>query len=380
MPDRPSPYRRSLFSFLLLSIALPSSAPAAIRGNGPADAPVATAAAAETDLAADQFSPGFLGIYRKVMEIEPEILKYAKKYDVDVSLARAVCMYESGGNGDLTSGAGAKGYFQVMPSTFRLLGVQTNIEAGIKYLGQLIRQFDREDYALAAYNGGPGRVVRGRGLPLESLQYVLGVGHYRSVLHMHEAAVRRAASTLTLSTSRVGDTWEAISKRVGMSVIELRLYNPFLTDARLRRGGRLVAYPRIGAVPLLQTGDDGRIRYRARLGDNYFNIAFAFEVGLDALRSENGLWRLQVLPPGMVLTIPDADAIMSRAPAVERAAVVTPPPAPEPEVRLHRVTRGENLTVIARRYGTTVAELRAANGLRRSSVIRPGQRLRIPLD
>ena len=75
---------------------------------------------------------------------------------MDPSLARAVCMYESGGNGQLTSGAGANGYFQVMPATFRLMRVPTNIEAGIKYLGQLVAQFGREDYALAAYNGGPG--------------------------------------------------------------------------------------------------------------------------------------------------------------------------------------------------------------------------------
>ena len=57
---------------------------------------------------------------------------------------------------------GAKGYFQVMPSTFKALKVKTNIEAGIKYLSQMIRRFDREDYALGAYNGGPGRIARGR--------------------------------------------------------------------------------------------------------------------------------------------------------------------------------------------------------------------------
>ena len=40
----------------------------------------------------------------------------------------AVCLYESGGNANLTSRAGARGYFQVMPSTFRSLRVETNIE------------------------------------------------------------------------------------------------------------------------------------------------------------------------------------------------------------------------------------------------------------
>jgi LysM repeat protein len=375
MPDRWSASHRYLLFVCLLACLAGAPTRAFADDAIVADSP----SAAEVD--ADRFSPGFLGIYRKILEIEPEIVKYARKYDVDVSLATAVCMYESGGNADLTSGAGAKGYFQVMPSTFRLLDVDTNIEAGIKYLGQLIRQFDREDYALAAYNGGPGRVARGRGLPLESLQYVLGVGHYRSVLHMYEPDVRRAAATLSLTTSRRGDTWEAIAARLGMPTIALRLYNPFLSDRRLGAGGRLVAYPTISNVPLVLTGDDGRLEYRARLGDNYFNIAFAFEADLDALRTENGLWRLQVLPPGMLLTIPDERAAPQLPrPAVERAVAVAPKPAPaKPRIRTHRVVRGENLTVIARRYGTTVTRLRALNGLKRSSLIKAGQRLRIPV-
>ena len=58
------------------------------------------------------------------------------------------------------SSAGARGYFQVMPATFRELRVDTNIEAGIKYLARQVSRFGREDYALAAYNGGPGRVSR----------------------------------------------------------------------------------------------------------------------------------------------------------------------------------------------------------------------------
>ncbi len=52
------------------------------------------------------------------------------------------------GNANLNSWAGANGYFQVMPSTFRTLKIKTNIEAGIKYLSQMIRRFDREDYEI----------------------------------------------------------------------------------------------------------------------------------------------------------------------------------------------------------------------------------------
>jgi len=358
----------------------------------------------------DEFSPAFLGVYRKVMEIEADILKYSKKYGVDPSLARAVCMYESGGNANLTSGAGARGYFQVMPATFRLLRVPTNIEAGIKYLGQMVEQFGREDYALAAYNGGPGRVARGRAMPLESLQYVLGVGSYRSVLKVYEPSVRAHAAELGLVTSRTGDDWWTLSRRLEVPLIQLRLYNPFLTDQRLTHDSHLIAYPRHPRPDLFAVTEDGRLQYRARIGDNYFNLAFAFGADLDQLRTWNELWRLQLLTPGMVLTIPpdstdmftehrvrvgeELTTVAARLQAdpwqiirdnnlwdeqvregmMLRIRLVPPPPA----FVVHRVSRGENLSTIARRYGTSIKAIQSANSLGRRTVIRIGERLRIP--
>jgi membrane-bound lytic murein transglycosylase D len=47
-------------------------------------------------------------------------------------------------------------------------------------------------------------------------------------------------------------------------------------------------------------------------------------------------------------------------------------------VRSHRVQRGQTLSHIARRYGVSVTSLRQANGMGRSSLIRTGQVLRIP--
>ena len=165
----------------------------------------------------EEFAPAFLGMFRKAMLIEDESRTYAEKYDVDIDLVRAVLIQESGGNANLTSIAGAGGYFQVMPATFRSLRVETNIEAGVKYLGQMIRQFRREDYAVAAYNGGPGRARRGRP-PLETLQYVLSVGAYRSVLKMHEPSVRAHAEQIELEPIREGDNWWTLSQRTGASI------------------------------------------------------------------------------------------------------------------------------------------------------------------
>jgi LysM repeat protein len=402
-----------------------------------APAPPLTVAvpATGTPLAAEAFSPAFLGMYRKLLEIDADIVRYANKYGVDPLLARAVCMFESGGNGQLTSGAGAHGYFQVMPSTFRLMKVETNVEAGIKYLSQMIKQFGREDYALAAYNGGPGRVAAERPMPLESLQYVLGVGHYRSVLKLHEPQVRAHAARLHLIRSHLGDDWWALSQQLQIPVIQLRLYNPFISDAALSRGLQLITYPDVALDDLVDVADDGSFTYRSRIGDNYINLAFAFGIDVDALRNENGLWRLQVLPAGMTLRFPqtrtegfaeytvregeELDDVATRVgadpwqlvrdnslwdqevdpgmllrvrrtPAPAPAPALTPAPArkvpaavpasapPPPRYRTHRVARGESLTSLARRYGTSISAIQRANGMGRRSSIRIGERLRIP--
>ena len=54
----------------------------------------------------------------------------------------------------------------------------------------------------------------------------------------------------------------------------------------------------------------------------------------------------------------------------------TPPPAPR--YATHRVRSGETLSVIARRYGTSVSAIMRANGLSSANRLRVGQRLRIP--
>ncbi len=52
-----------------------------------------------------------------------------------------------------------------------------------------------------------------------------------------------------------------------------------------------------------------------------------------------------------------------------------PPRARGKKVSVHRVRRGDTLWTIARKYGTTVSSIRAANKLGHSSLLRPGQKL-----
>jgi membrane-bound lytic murein transglycosylase D len=52
---------------------------------------------------------------------------------------------------------------------------------------------------------------------------------------------------------------------------------------------------------------------------------------------------------------------------------------PQTQYVVHRVRRGQTLSVIARRYGTSVRAIMLANNLRSANRIREGQRLRIPV-
>ncbi len=60
------------------------------------------------------------------------------------------------------------------------------------------------------------------------------------------------------------------------------------------------------------------------------------------------------------------------------SAAPSPPEEPTPGVQIHVVQRGEYLSQIARRYGVTVSDLAEANGLANPSLIYVGQRLIIP--
>ena len=92
------------------------------------------------------------------------IQQAASANGLDPDLVRAVIQTESGFRADAQSGAGAQGLMQLMPSTAKSLGVtdafdpQQNIEAGTKYLSNLVQRFGDLRLALAAYNTGPGHI------------------------------------------------------------------------------------------------------------------------------------------------------------------------------------------------------------------------------
>jgi membrane-bound lytic murein transglycosylase MltF len=103
--------------------------------------------------------------------------KYSSQYEFDWLLMAAQGYQESGLDQSKRSHVGAIGVMQVMPATARdkavnipdIENLESNIHAGIKYNRWVVDNFyndegmrpvDRQLFAFASYNAGPGRVAR----------------------------------------------------------------------------------------------------------------------------------------------------------------------------------------------------------------------------
>lgn len=107
-------------------------------------------------------------------------------FGVDANLVLAVIRAESDFDVTAVSHAGAEGAMQIMPATGRALGLvdpfdpRANVYAGTRYLMDQLRRFGSPELALAAYNAGPGAVLKHGGIPpyAETREYVRRVMTY----------------------------------------------------------------------------------------------------------------------------------------------------------------------------------------------------------
>jgi membrane-bound lytic murein transglycosylase D len=146
--------------------------------------------------------------------------------------------------------------------------------------------------------------------------------------------------------TRRGDTLSAIATRVGVPVKTLARHNRLRPPYRIRAGKEL-------QLPYHPVTQD---HYRVIPGEVLSVIAERVVATVPTLAKLNQLKRPYRLRVGQVLQVPQLDA----------------------QTRGYWVFRGETLTSIAKRNGTTVEAITALNDLQPSSIIRAGQLLRLP--
>ncbi|VAX12964.1 Membrane-bound lytic murein transglycosylase D precursor [hydrothermal vent metagenome] len=130
----------------------------------------------------------------QIKRFEPLIIALSKQHQVDLALVKAVIRTESDFNPNATSRRGASGLMQLMPQTAAHYGVsdlyspQQNLDAGIRYLRDLLKRYDNRLYlVLAAYNAGESAVAKYKGVPpyRETQRYVKKVMQYKTYYSRH---------------------------------------------------------------------------------------------------------------------------------------------------------------------------------------------------
>lgn len=120
---------------------------------------------------------------------------------------------------------------------------------------------------------------------------------------------------------------------------------------------------------LAASGEAAAGSYTVRWGDTLSFLSKRFGVPVPALAKANAIADANRVRAGKRLSIPAA-AVGTRAGPVARSSPVGG--------QVHVVRAGENLTTIARRYGTTPSALAGANGLGKANLVRERTRLTIP--
>ncbi|HEX6533991.1 MAG TPA: LysM peptidoglycan-binding domain-containing protein [Gemmatimonadaceae bacterium] len=181
----------------------------------------------------------------------------------------------------------------------------------------------------------------------------------------------------TRQHTRRGDTFMSLARRAGVSVRELRWYNPKLRPNRHGRfaTGETVLFPKHTVVAAaLNVPDPSIERYGSssgtvashvvRRGESLGLIAERYHTTVASLKRLNGLKKTVIYPGQVIIVHGSSHARRSRR-STARA---------HDGRRVHVVRRGESLTSIARKYDTTVQALKKLNGLD-GDFLRAGQRL-----
>lgn len=313
------------------------------------------------------------------------------------------------------SRAKAKGIFQFIAGTGKRYGLridswvdersdpERSARAAAAYLRDLYGMFGDWYLALAAYNTGEGRIQRSidRLGPVSFWDLARTRNLYRETKNYVPAIL--AATVVAKQPEKYGFTapvdapvvWEtvdvpgsihldSVARVSGVPASELQALNPHLRRQRTPPGPSfpLRVPPGTGATVLASVDaipESERVvdaYHRVRRGESLGVIARRYGVSVGAIQSANGMGRKTLLRAGQTLVIPGA-APARAATAEEQTAARAASPRPAKGL-VYRVRKGDTLSSVARKYGTSASAIAMASGIRVSATLLVGQKLKIP--
>jgi peptidoglycan DL-endopeptidase LytF len=179
----------------------------------------------------------------------------------------------------------------------------------------------------------------------------------------------------TLHTVGVGDYLTVLAKKYGTNVEAIKLANHLTSDSTYL--GQTLIIPMLMGnepPPVVQPtpSQNPTVSYTVVSGDSLSVIAKRFGTSVEAIKSANQLTS-DMIRVGQALTIP-ANGNTGTNPILSPA-----PTAPTPSNDQYKVVSGDSLSVIAKRFGTSVEAIKSVNQLS-TDIIRVGQVLSIPAN
>jgi membrane-bound lytic murein transglycosylase D len=333
-----------------------------------------------------------------------------------------LALVESGFNPHAYSRAAAVGMWQFMTTTARGMGLRVDwwvderrdpvrsTEAAVRFLRGLNEQFGSMYLAAAAYNGGPGRIARGlsryeddlEGIEGDDAFFALADKKYLRNETREYVPQLIAAALVAKEADRYGirienrPPFEYDSARVGPMVplaaiakaadapvkVVAELNSHLLRGMTPPRTTSTVRIPvgsklRFDSVFATMTPEElkGARVITTKKAATWATLARAEKVSAKTLAAFNP----KTKPARKTGLIAAGTQLLVPMPEAAAVALSVPDPAIErygSGTRSHVVRKGENLSVIAKRYRTTSAAIMRLNRLKKPLIF-PGQELRI---
>ena len=344
---------------------------------------------------------------RRSKRYTPMMKRILKEYDLPEDLIY-LSLIESGYNPHAYSWARAMGLWQFISSTGRSYGLDRSwwyderkdpiksTHAACQFLRDLYKQFGSWELAMAAYNGGPGRVSR-------TIKQQKTIDFWKMKLKrqtMDYVPLIMAAAIIGKNPEKYGFydivhepeiVWDevkidkclelkVIAREIGCDLKELQELNPELlrryTPPNMK--GYVLKVPKGKKNQFLAAYDampspkeTSWVKHKISRGEAISTIAAKYGVSQYAILEANNLSRRSKIYAGKTLIVPvplDRDYAASVQKPTNRTATNS----------IYAVKSGDTMWDIARAFGTTVSSLRQENSIVRGSRIYVGQKLKIP--